>query len=63
VRRGRPSGRRRRLSLPRPRRASRPLFRSETRFPRVLLDGDAPGPSHGVDVDGDGHGLLREGRL
>jgi thiol-disulfide isomerase/thioredoxin len=30
---------------------------------RVLLDGEAPGPSHGVDVDEDGTGLLREGRL
>jgi len=30
---------------------------------RVLLDGEAPGPSHGVDVDQDGNGLLREGRL
>jgi len=30
---------------------------------RVLLDGEAPGPSHGVDVDGDGNGLLRDGRL
>ena len=30
---------------------------------RVLLDGEALGPSHGVDVDGDGHGLLRGGRL
>ncbi|MCW2968942.1 MAG: Thioredoxin [Solirubrobacterales bacterium] len=30
---------------------------------RVLLDGDAPGPSHGVDVDEDGNGLLRDGRL
>jgi thiol-disulfide isomerase/thioredoxin len=29
----------------------------------VLLDGEAPGPSHGVDVDEDGNGLLREGRL
>jgi hypothetical protein len=28
----------------------------------VLLDGEAPGPSHGVDVDEDGEGLLREGR-
>ena len=27
---------------------------------RVLLDGEAPGPSHGVDVDEDGHGELRE---
>ena len=30
---------------------------------RVLLDGDAPGQSHGVDVDEDGNGLLREGRM
>jgi thiol-disulfide isomerase/thioredoxin len=30
---------------------------------RVLLDGEAPGTSHGVDVDEDGNGLLRDGRL
>jgi thiol-disulfide isomerase/thioredoxin len=30
---------------------------------RVLLDGQAPGPSHGVDVDEDGNGLLRDGRM
>jgi thiol-disulfide isomerase/thioredoxin len=30
---------------------------------RVLLDGDAPGASHGEDVDEDGNGLLRDGRL
>jgi thiol-disulfide isomerase/thioredoxin len=30
---------------------------------RVLLDGEAPGPSHGVDIDEDGSGLLRVGRL
>jgi thiol-disulfide isomerase/thioredoxin len=30
---------------------------------RVLLDGDAPGASHGVDLDEDGNGLLRDGRL
>jgi thiol-disulfide isomerase/thioredoxin len=30
---------------------------------RVLLDGEAPGRSHGVDVDEDGTGLLRDGRL
>ena len=30
---------------------------------RVLLDGDAPGPSHGEDVDAEGNGLLGEGRL
>jgi hypothetical protein len=29
----------------------------------VLLDGETPGPSHGVDVDEDGNGLLRDGRL
>ena len=29
----------------------------------VRLDGEAPGPSHGVDVDDDGNGLLRDGRL
>jgi thiol-disulfide isomerase/thioredoxin len=30
---------------------------------RVLLDGRAPGPSHGVDVAADGSGLLRGGRM
>ncbi len=30
---------------------------------RVRLDGDPPGESHGVDVDEDGNGLLREGRM
>ena len=30
---------------------------------RVLLDGEAPGPSHGVDVDEDGNGVLVDGRL
>jgi thiol-disulfide isomerase/thioredoxin len=30
---------------------------------RVLLDGDPPGPAHGVDVDEDGHGLLEDGRM
>jgi thiol-disulfide isomerase/thioredoxin len=30
---------------------------------RVLLDGEPPGPSHGADVDADGHGELRDGRL
>jgi thiol-disulfide isomerase/thioredoxin len=30
---------------------------------RVLLDGEPPGQSHGVDVDENGDGLLREGRL
>jgi len=30
---------------------------------RVLLDGEPPGPSHGVDVDEDGNGLLAHGRM
>jgi thiol-disulfide isomerase/thioredoxin len=30
---------------------------------RVLLDGEAPGPSHGEDVDEQGNGVLRDGRL
>ncbi len=30
---------------------------------RMLLDGEAPGRSHGVDVDEDGNGVLRDGRL
>jgi thiol-disulfide isomerase/thioredoxin len=30
---------------------------------RVLVDGEAPGASHGVDTDPDGNGLLGHGRL
>lgn len=30
---------------------------------RVLVDGQPPGLSHGVDVDPDGNGVLRDGRL
>jgi thiol-disulfide isomerase/thioredoxin len=30
---------------------------------RVLLDGEAPGAAHGIDVDEDGGGLLADGRL
>ena len=30
---------------------------------RVLLDGETPGLSHGVDVDEDGNGLLEDGRM
>ena len=30
---------------------------------RVLIDGQAPGRSHGVDVDEHGNGVLREGRM
>ena len=30
---------------------------------RVLIDGEAPGFAHGVDVDQDGNGLVREGGL
>jgi thiol-disulfide isomerase/thioredoxin len=39
-----------------------PGTREPIRF-RVLLDGEAPGPFHGVDVDEDGNGVLRDGRL
>jgi len=30
---------------------------------RVSIDGHAPGPAHGVDVDPDGNGIVREQRL
>ena len=30
---------------------------------RLLIDGQPPGSSHGVDVDEDGNGVLRDGRL
>ena len=30
---------------------------------RVLLDGKPPGRSHGVDIDEDGHGVLRDDRM
>jgi thiol-disulfide isomerase/thioredoxin len=30
---------------------------------RVRIDGEAPGPSHGADVDGEGTGWLEDGRL
>ena len=30
---------------------------------RVRLDGEAPGPSHGLDVDEHGNGVLEDGRL
>jgi len=30
---------------------------------RVLLDGEPPGPSHGIDIDANGNGLLSDGRL
>ncbi|HEU0237849.1 MAG TPA: redoxin domain-containing protein [Micromonosporaceae bacterium] len=42
------------------------VLSTKTREPipfRVLLDGEAPGVSHGVDVDEDGNGELRHGRL
>ena len=39
-----------------------PGSRQEIPF-RVLLDGEAPGASQGVDVDDAGDGLVREGRL
>ena len=38
--------------------------RAEEPIPfRVLLDGEPPGPSHGVDVDELGNGQLEEGRM
>jgi hypothetical protein len=39
-----------------------PGAREPIRF-RVLLDGEAPGRSHGADVDEEGNGLLDHGRL
>ena len=42
------------------------VLSSERRAPipfRVLLDGKAPGPSRGVDIDGAGNGVLSDGRL
>jgi thiol-disulfide isomerase/thioredoxin len=42
------------------------VLSTRTREPipfRVLLDGEAPGRSHGVDVDEDGNGLLLDGRM
>jgi hypothetical protein len=39
-----------------------PGARQPIRF-RGLLDGEAPGRSHGADVDEEGNGLLRDGRL
>jgi thiol-disulfide isomerase/thioredoxin len=30
---------------------------------RLRLDGEAPGPSHGLDVDEDGNGVLADGRM
>jgi thiol-disulfide isomerase/thioredoxin len=42
------------------------VLSTEARTPipfRVLLDGDAPGGSHGADVDANGNGTLRDGRL
>jgi thiol-disulfide isomerase/thioredoxin len=40
----------------------RPGARDPIRF-RVRLDGEAPGSSHGLDVDEEGNGTLRDGRL
>jgi thiol-disulfide isomerase/thioredoxin len=30
---------------------------------RLVIDGEPPGPSHGVDVDEDGNGVLRDARM
>jgi thiol-disulfide isomerase/thioredoxin len=40
----------------------RPAEREPIPF-RLLLDGEAPGRSHGVDVDEEGNGLLEDGRM
>ncbi|MEK8109886.1 hypothetical protein NKG94_46535 [Micromonospora sp. M12] len=63
--RGAGPGRRwRRLPVPRTRRASRAGPGAGRAVPfHVLLDGAAPGPSHGVDVDEDGNGVLQDARL
>ena len=42
------------------------VLASRTRDPiafQVLLDGEPPGPSHGVDLDADGTGVLHGGRM
>jgi thiol-disulfide isomerase/thioredoxin len=42
------------------------VLSSDSRGPipfRVVLDGEAPGSAHGVDVDEHGNGMLQEGRL
>ena len=39
-----------------------PPPRASARF-RVLLDGQAPGEAHGLDVDAQGNGVVREPRL
>jgi thiol-disulfide isomerase/thioredoxin len=39
-----------------------PPGQAAARF-RVLLDGQAPGDAHGLDVDGEGEGVVREPRL
>jgi thiol-disulfide isomerase/thioredoxin len=42
------------------------VLSAEAREPipfRVLVDGTSPGPSHGVDTDQDGAGILGDGRL
>jgi thiol-disulfide isomerase/thioredoxin len=42
------------------------VLSAEAREPipfRVLVDGTSPGPSHGVDTDQDGTGILGDGRL
>ena len=63
-RRARSGRREHRLPVPRTRRESGAVAGSARADSfRVLLDGEAPGKSHGVDVDKDGNGLLADGRL
>jgi thioredoxin family protein len=39
-----------------------PAGRDAVRF-QVLIDGEPPGNSHGIDVDGEGNGTVSEPRL
>jgi hypothetical protein len=40
-----------------------PAARGESARFRVLIDGQPPGPAHGIDVDGQGRGIVTGPRL
>ena len=62
--RPRRGGREHRLPLPRARRARRALPGEQGPIPfRVRLDGEPPAAAHGVHVDEEGNGVLRDGRM